>query len=458
MGLWVWLVACERPSPTTSVIPLSTPAPPATLAAPTPTLSPTQSPTATLLFTPATLLPTVSPTPYFSGIPSTPCGQQLPILPASAPPPLTNLAPDPAALATLRAMMPESAVPALNYLLEKPHNVGLALYRMGDEANGVYLNADVPMPLASVVKVIHLVAYVEGVAAGTINPLTAVSLDTLTQYHIPNFDLGAHRRAVQELEENGRIFGNPPAVTLDDVVWMMTRHSSNAATDYLHRLLGQETIEQTAVSLGLTSQTAPCPFLGQFLAMANHTRGAASDRNAILAYLDDPAAYSREVTLLVDAFLASDSFRQSETAWRREQERPSFSTQQLFSNSLNPQATPRDYATLMARIAQNGLSNPESSFQARRFLEWPMIFPNNQALFSNLGYKNGTLPGILTTVYYAYPLGEVTPLVIALFYHDLPRSTYQTWRSTLPHDELARWLLADPAALPALRAVLKNGE
>ncbi len=79
----------------------------------------------------------------------------------------------------------------------------------------------------------------------------------------------------------------------------------------------------------------------------------------------------------------------------------------------------------MARIAQNGLSNPKSSFLARKYLEWPMVFADNQELFSNLGYKNGSLPGILTTAYYAYPQGETTPIVVILFFHNLPNRTYR---------------------------------
>jgi len=108
----------------------------------------------------------------------------------------------------------------------------------------------------------------------------------------------------------------------------------------------------------------------------------------------------------------------------------------------------------MALIAQNGLSNPESSFLARRYLEWPMIFPANQERFSNLGYKNGSLPGILNTAYYAYPIGEVTPTVVILFFRDLPRTEYREWRNTLPHDEFARWLLDNPEGIALLKAAL----
>ncbi len=58
------------------------------------------------------------------------------------------------------------------------------------------------------------------------------------------------------------------------------------------------------------------------------------------------------------------------------------------------------------------------------------VLPHNQALFSNLGYKNGTLPGILTIVYYAYPIGETAPIVVALFFRDLEGRIYREWRDT----------------------------
>ena len=191
--------------------------------------------------------------------------------------------------------------------------------------------------------------------------------------------------------------------------------------------------------------------------MGNFTRSG-SDYDAVNGFLADPAAYGQEAALLADAYVQSADFRETQTAWRRAERRPSMPVQRLFSDSLNPQGSAGEYAGLMARLAQNGLSNPDSSYLVRRYLEWPMVFEANQELFSNLGYKNGSMPGVLTTAYYAYPLGEVTPVVVVLFYRDLPNRTYQDWRRSLPHDELARWLLSDPAAIGAVRGVFGSGE
>jgi D-alanyl-D-alanine carboxypeptidase len=449
------ITACNRPSPTAQVVVLYETAltPISTLSSATPWIQAEPIAQTATPF-PDTPPPIFTATPFYTGVRSETCGQLLPLLPSAKIPQTTNLTSDANALANLEAIMPDVAKPAMTRILEAPETVGLVLFRAGEEANGVYLNAEMQMPLASVSKVVTLVAYAEAVTAGELNPTQVIPIEAIEPYYLPNFDLGAHPHALRELDTNGRIFPNPPAVLLDELPWMMVRHSSNASADYLHMLLGQARIEETAVSLNLTSHTAPCTFLGQFLAMGNHVRSAGSDQDALDTFISNPAIYADAVTLLADAYVNDLAFRADEQAWRQGARRPSLNIQRSFSSDLNTHGTPLDYANLMARIAQNGLSSGESSFLARRHLEWPMQFAGNQALFSNLGYKNGSLPGILTTVYYAYPLGDSAPIVIALFYQDLPNRTYQQWRNTLPHDEFARWLLAEPGAIPALKAVV----
>lgn len=451
------LAACRRPLTGSTLPPAGEalaerPSPTATLP-PTASATPTAPPATATPLPPTATVP-ASPTPFYQGVRSTACGQALPLLPPAQPTAVNQLAVDPQALADLQAIVPENARPALSRILAAPESVGVAIYRVGRESEGIYLNADVAMPLASVVKLLHLVAYAEAVAAGELNPLTQVTLAEIEAFYLPNSDLSSHRRAINAMEADGRIFGEPPTMVLDAVPEMMMTYSSNAATDYLHALLGQERIEATAVALGLTDQTAPCPFLGQFLVMGNHTRTAENDIAAVEAYAEDAVSYGRDVALLADAYSNDAAFREAEIDWRSETRRPSVETQRRFSHTLSAHGTARQYAALMARLAVNGLSNADSSFTARRYLEWPMRFADNQALFTNLGYKNGSLPGILTTVYYAYPRGDGVPIVLALFYRDLPGRTYRLWRNDLPHDEFARWLLRDPNAIPALRAVL----
>lgn len=437
-------ISSQKP---TAVLPTSSPLPPTSTPKPTPiTIQPTET------AVPPTLQPTA--TPIYSGQRSPACGQQLPLLAADVTHTTTTLQPNGAALAEFQAIMPANAQPALDHILAQPQDVGLVVYRLSEEHQGVFLNPDLPLPLASVAKLITLVAYVEAVDAGQLNPNQRVPLSTLDQYYLPRTDLGTHELAIGELEEKGRVDAFTNSISLDDAAWMMMRHSSNAASDYFHFLLGQERIEQTAVSLNLTQQTAPCPFLSQFLAMANHTR-VGDNLTAVRNYIQNPPLYGEEATLLADAFSQDPNFRQTELRWRNGRRWANLTTQQLFGHTLSTQGTAREYAALMGRFAQNGLSNGNSSFHARLLLEWPMQFGDNQFAFDNLGYKNGSLPGIITTAYYAYPKNTTTPVVIALFFRNLDSQIYRSWRfRDLPHDAFARWLLANPEAIPLLRSAL----
>ncbi|HUS94864.1 MAG TPA: serine hydrolase [Patescibacteria group bacterium] len=351
-------------------------------------------------------------------------------------------------------MVPDEALPALERLVSAPESVALVAYQVGRESEGVYHNAEQPMPLASVVKIITLIAYAEAVAEGILDPAEWISLEELNGSYLPGSDLGAHTRALSELDDRGLIGRDPLSVPLEEVPWMMIRHSSNAASDYIHLALGQKKIESTAIQLGLVHQTAPCPWIGQFLVMNNNERATSNDRAAVQEMIADPEEYGREVMRLTRLFTNDPEFHQGELSQRW---RSDMSTQRLFGDNLNAQGTAREYADLMAQILHNGLSSAYVNILTRRALEWPTELAVNQEYFDVVGYKNGSLPGILTTVYYGQRREDGAQVVLALFFRDLPMNTYRNWRQSLAHDEFARWLLMEPSAIQLLDQLLQDG-
>lgn len=435
------LAACASPAGAVADPPTATPPPPSLAVTQPPTAAPAPS-------------PTTAPAPVPLPQPTDRCGTLLPVVPSNNQPDVTELVPGAAAVDAVREQIPPDIERVFDFILANPGQVGLVAFRVSEPERGVYLNADTQMPLASVVKIIHLVAYAEAVAAGDLNPLEQVPLADIEAFYQPTLDLGAHDDAIAWLSAQGRVFGDDPTVVLDAVPEMMIEFSSNAATDYLHMRLGQARIEQTAIDLGLTSQTAPCPFVGQFLAMGNHLTPPQSDSTLVQGYLDDPLAYGNTVMALTLAFSTDAEFRAEAIAWRRATRSPDARTQRVFSHALNAHASPRDYATLMGRLALNAATSPDAAYTVRRILEWPTRFDANQAYFSNIAYKGGSLPGILTVAYYAWRYDDNSPIVVAFFLRDLPGQTYSTWRRDVAHDEFARWLLIDPDAIPLLRAVL----
>jgi D-alanyl-D-alanine carboxypeptidase len=455
--LVVALAACSRTPAeslrlTTSIAVQPTPAPAVAITATTaatnaaPAMATAVLATATPPVTATTVPDVPSPTlpPVTTGEPR--CGLSLPVLAPPPNPETTSLQ-----LSSFLALerVPEAARPAVEYMLREPGSVGLAAYELGQEGEGVYLNPDLPLPLASVVKLIHLITYAEAVQNGELDPAQPVTLDELESFYLANSDLSAHPNAVAALRAEGRVFGDPPSVLLADVPRMMMQYSSNAATDYLHLLLGQERLEATIASLGMTEHTAPCPFLGQFLLMSE---GEA----AVADYLDDPEHYATEVMAATLAFSSEDAA--TPRGWRGPSRRPEVSTQEVYSELFNAHGSARDYAALMGKIADNQFGPWEQNVRIRSYLEWPTAFPANQPALAWLGYKGGSLPGLLTVTYYAQPWDRARPVVVALFFHDLPTSTFRQWRRQLPHDELARWLLYDRDAIAILQTILSGGE
>jgi len=375
------------------------------------------------------------------------CGVLLPILESNPVEPVSSLRKSEVNLDSV----PAEAQAALRRMLASPSSVGLVAFEIGKEDEGVYFNADTAMPLASVAKIINLVAYANAVEEGTIDPSSWVPVSEIESAYLPGSDLGAHRASLAELEEKGLITEDDPSIPMEQIPWMMMRHSSNSASDYLQTLIGQRVIESTVLDLDLPTHTAPCPFIGQFLAISNHIRPG-DDRQAIQSYLDEPERYGREVDQLIEAFMTDPEFRSDEGYWRAP-----ISSQRYFAEQLNSKASANDYAKLMAMISKNEIGSDFVNILIRRAIEWPMIYPVNQSLFSSVGYKNGSLPGVLNSAYYGTRLEDGAQVVVVLFYHDLPMQLYRQWRRSLPHDELARWILSDPDALALMISWVDNG-
>lgn len=389
----------------------------------TPAATPSLPPPPITIASPA---PTLTPTPFIIQNPSPPCGQRLPlVLPDVA----TNYDWELPPIAD--ELVPASAKPAIDYIYSNPNDVSVVVFQIDYEGIGFYHNADSPMPLASVSKLAQLVAWAKGVEAGEFDPAAVVSRDDLNRWYLPESDLGAHVDALKEFE------GRP--LTQDDVAWMMIRHSSNAAADYFHDMLGQERIEQTIQELGMTDHSAPCSWLGRFLTISTLPDSQLSQLE------NDPAAYGLMVSDRQDRYLQDDNFRKTgkqSWQWRNQ---PSFSQEADFTERFDTKGTARDYSRLMAQLIQNQIGTPETSRLIRSHLEWPINeFPVNRARYNTIGYKNGTLPGVLTTLYYAEPFWSDRPIVVALFYRNLPSQTYRRWRREFPHDALAHWLMSNP--------------
>jgi hypothetical protein len=124
-----------------------------------------------------------------------------------------------------------------------------------------------------------------------------------------------------------------------------------------------------------------------------------------------------------------------------------------FARALSPHASARDFAQLMAKIAQGELPG-SAAIQAE--LQWPMEQPELSARFESLGTKGGSLPAIITSVTFARAHGKQVTRVSALFMENVPMAVWLELMQGFWHQRVEQAVLADDAFFSDTRARLQR--
>ena len=115
-------------------------------------------------------------------------------------------------------------------------------------------------------------------------------------------------------------------------------------------------------------------------------------------------------------------------------------TQRVFFEKYDDFGTPDDFAKVMAILQRGDTLPATTSVIMHAALSWPMQFDDNRAKFFSLGTKGGSLPGILTGAYFAQPK-QNDPLVLVVFYRDLPSDRYLDWLHSFDQQQFEFYLL-----------------
>lgn len=332
----------------------------------------------------------------------------------------------------------------LDYIALHKDHISLVAFDVGDEANGIFLNADTLRPLGSTVELQLLLGYNALVARGELSPDAPVSVAEWERYWLPRTDGGSHEYSLQALEARGAILGEGANrnVRLGDLVEMMARYNDDAAADHLMRKLGRARVDALPTQLGMPEEEPAWPLSGQILSWQNTElsvppaellkRYSALDRGSyastawqLSAALETPARSAAERARLEDDGLTLRLSEQAELA-----------------RTTSPRGRARAYAELMAKVAK---SEVEGAELARGALAWPLQNPELKEQFESVGTKPGSLPGLLTSAYYATPKGKDKVRVLALFLDQLPIAVWLQLMQKFLHQRFELRLLSDDA-------------
>ncbi len=304
------------------------------------------------------------------------------------------------------------------YLRKHPDRYALAAWELGEEDGGVFHDPDSAWPLASTVKLEVLAAVAEALDHDGWDAGELVDPAEVERFYLAGTDGNAHSSAVADLKarDAGR--------TLDDQLFAMLRFSDNAATDFVMHRLGRARLDDAGVH----------PLTGQFAAARAHDDGGVDD-----------AAWRWLEILATDGGAVRASLRDEGLLL-------SVAEQEAMTRNFDNRGAARAYARRLEQLFAD--ERPAIVF-ARRHLTWPMAFEPNRRDFELLATKGGSLPGTLTSVYFA-KTKRGHQRVLALFFHDLPFATWVGMSQSFVQQKLERATLLDDDGLERLRKQIQE--
>lgn len=309
------------------------------------------------------------------------------------------------------------------YLTAHAGDVGLLL----DDGRGTVVEhrADVPQPLASAVKALHLLAYAHAVAAGQLRAGDPLRVSDWDRWYLPGTDGGAHPKALTRLG----LAPGTGTVTLDQLVSAMIELSDNAAADLLRDRLGDGALRAAAATVGWTDPDLPS-ILGSMLAMI--------DPGLAALPCTRPARDAVEVGL-ARRYAADPDFRS-----RVRTRLPPLEVQQAWADTT--WAASAGQLARLHRAVETGSCGAGAEL-ARRHLEWQ---PSRRAGVVGVGFKGGSLPGVLTEAM-SLRRADGTVATAVLLVRRMSIADGDTARTTYAHQRLLVEAMLDPGQAAALR-------
>lgn len=307
-----------------------------------------------------------------------------------------------------------------DFILANPAATAVAAYTFDengdlvDDGQALFHNADQPLILASTMKLVVLATYAETAAAGDLDPHERIPVAEWEQYYLPLTDGGAHALGLQSVglkaDEAGFAVDQTATVTLDDLARMMMHFSGNAATDYLITRLGNERLARMMETADLPYHTPIHPTLGPALIMFNYEEAHPSLAQLETILAEANSGNQTPMAALIDRYLHDPAWRSAQIAYmqsdavRTRLGEAEMWVYQTTANQLFPQATAREYAQLMANIANGRFISADVSAIMQTHLESvPSDWPLRLLYFDRFGAKDGVTAGVLTLASYAQP-------------------------------------------------------
>ncbi|MCS0670352.1 class A beta-lactamase-related serine hydrolase [Cytobacillus firmus] len=285
---------------------------------------------------------------------------------------------------------PESVI---GYVQEHRHTDSMALVIRHNDEEWININEDVPLPLASTVKIMVAIEYARQAAEGEIDPEEIVDLKTLETYYVPKTDGGAHQAWIDGLSEEEE------SVPLSEVANGMIAYSSNANTDYLLNILGIEKVNRLADDLKLASHEKMYPIVSALFIPTELMKEKGFTKEEALKELKGMSLEEYR-SRAIDIHQKWGSHPPLEEGKKEILKVLDMDFQRVWSDRL-PRASAGDYAELMRLLNSKSYFSKEVHSYLDPVMEQLLKNPRNREWLQHAGQKGGSTAFIFTISMYA---------------------------------------------------------
>lgn len=309
------------------------------------------------------------------------------------------------------------------FCLANPDSCALSVLNLskGWEA---HLNPDRPQPLASAMKVLHLIAYARAVADGVLSPDDTLTREQWARYL--TLDGNALAGAWESL-------GRPDKVTLDQLMKVMVEFSDNSTPDHMLAMLGGKRLRKARKKDVRGFMDEPNPLSGSFAGWLGAAGEPGSGNRFVADYGGIGAdGYRDEIdAIFKDLQKDDDTVADVREAlcvappWARVACNPpnpalTEASYRALEKSFFTRSTARTFAQLYASLLRRDRLPADVQEVVEPALEvWLDVFPTLSPAFRRYGLKGGSLAtstglDVLTWAHYM-ETGDGTQVVVVLF-------------------------------------------
>lgn len=325
----------------------------------------------------------------------------------------------------------------VEFIEANPQHVSIVSLNVNNPDDRLLLKEKEMRVLGATGNILLIMEYARQVHEGILDPEERIHLDDISRFRVPGWYGNEFRNAVRNLNPIDNM------VSLEETITLVSRHYSQAASDWLFFKLGPENVQNLIDSLGNGRIEPWIPAAGIKLAMIS--RADYETKEDVKQQLLQTPVHERTEALVEYAqrYKTDDAFRSviQKTAPRLRDRKL---TEERMIHGLWTKAEPLAFTEILKQLYRGEFINETISEHVISFMSWahedPIVRQHTQdysAMFENrLGYLSAADMG--TSVY------TNQSYVQTVFFYNLPIAFWLHMSSNHMNHDFQRRLIYDP--------------